>query len=89
MRTERFGECVDLGGDQMVRDDMTEAIEPEGRNLSEDYPFIGDTVGKNYVKCGQPVGRNYEEMTVEIVDIPYFPLPPGNETVNGRCANYL
>ena len=41
---------VDIGRDQVVRNDVSEEIEPEERDLAEDASLMGDARGQNVVE---------------------------------------
>ena len=63
----------------MMFNDVLKSIEPEGRQLSEDFPLFGDRVGKNDVKGRQTIGRHHKKMAVEIEHFPNLsPVDPGD-----------
>ena len=53
---------VDVRRDDMVRNDVFEAIEPERRHLRQYLSFVGDRCGQNDVECRQTVRSDDEEV---------------------------
>jgi hypothetical protein len=53
---ERGRELTDLGGDQVVGDDVFDQVKPEEGDLGEDFAFAGDSGGEDVVKGGDSVG---------------------------------
>ena len=58
------GILVDIGGDQVVGDDVGEVIEPEQGNLAEDASLVGDAGGQNVVEGGDAVGGDEKQLLV-------------------------
>ena len=58
---------VDGEGNDVVRYNVSEEVEPEPRHLCEDLPLIRDRGGKHYVKGGQSIGSDKQERISEIV----------------------
>ena len=55
---------VDIGGDEVVGDDVGEEIEPEQGNLAEDASFVRDAGGQDVVEGGDAVGGDEKQLLV-------------------------
>jgi hypothetical protein len=63
------GVFVDIGSQEMGRDEIAQHLEPEDRHLCEDEPFPGDAVGQDAIECGNPVGRYDKEAFAKVEDV--------------------
>ena len=64
---------VDIGGDQMVGDEVGEVIEPEQGNLAEHASLVGDAGGQNVVEGRDAVGGDKKQLLVaDGIDVPHF-----------------
>ena len=62
----------------MVRNDRSGALEPEGRDLREHLPLVGNSRREDVIKRGDPIGRNDQEPVAEIVQVSDLALSIGN-----------
>ena len=59
---ELRGECPDVGGDEVVGNDLPEVFEPEKRNLGEDAAFLRDPRAEDVIEGGYAVGGYKEQI---------------------------
>ena len=60
-------------GDEVVRDDGLEEVEPEERELGENLPFVGYSAAKDMVEGGDAVAGDEEELIAgESVDVAHL-----------------
>ena len=65
-------EVTDLGGDDMVRNDIGHPVEPEDRDLVEDLAFLGDAFVHDHVEGGKPIGGHEQQVLTQVVDVTDF-----------------
>ena len=64
MIADILGHLVEFGGDQMVRDDVLEPLEPKGRESSQDRTLILDRRRQHAVEGREAIGRDKQEHVV-------------------------
>ena len=79
---ERVRIAVHGGGEEMVRKDATQAVEPEQRGLRKDAALIGDRDRQDVVEGGQAIRGDNHEMVAGIVDV--ADLPTGVQFAIGQ-----
>ena len=57
---------------EVVGDDVARELEPEGGELGEDGPLVGDAVGQDDVEGGDAVGGHHEEVVAQVVGIAHL-----------------
>ena len=73
--------------DQVVRDDLGEAAEPEVRELREDLPLVRDAGREHAVEGGDAVGRDEEEAVAEVVDVAHLSAARRREPRQGSLEH--
>ena len=67
------GVLVDIGGDQVVRNDVGEVVEPEQGNLAQHASLMRDAGGQNVVESGNTVGGHKKQLLVaDAVDVAHL-----------------
>jgi hypothetical protein len=87
--SRRLGELVNVERKEMVRDQIPDPLEPESRQLGEDFPFVRNTRPQHVVECRDAIGRNDQQRRLagrqrDVVHIAHFPPSMQGETVE-RC----
>ena len=82
--------ALDVGGNQVIG--LTEQVEPEGGDLRQHPPLVGDSAGQDPVEGADPIGAHQQEPVAQVVNIPHFAASHGqvahrtlkhNRTVHG------
>ena len=64
---------VDVGGDQVVGNDVGEVVEPEQGNLAEHASLVRDAGGQDVVEGRDAVGGDEKQLLVaDVVDVTHF-----------------
>ena len=66
------GKSIDVDGDEVVRHEIADVIEPEGRELREDLALVGNAGSENVVERRNAIGGDDEQVFAEIVDVTYL-----------------
>jgi len=53
---------ADVGGDDVIGNELAEVIEPEERELGKDAPFVRDPGAEHVVKGGDSIGGDEEKV---------------------------
>jgi hypothetical protein len=61
----------------VIRHDAAQAIEPEARNLCEDFPFVGDARAEDVVERRDAIAGDDEQPIAEVVEVSDLALPVG------------
>jgi hypothetical protein len=60
------GEVLDVGGDEVVGDEVLEEVEPEEGELGEDAALIGNAGAEDMIEGGDAIRGDEEEVGVRI-----------------------
>ena len=75
MRPQDGGEVVDVDRDQMMRNEVGDVVEPEGRQLREHAALVGDAGAEHVVERGDAIGGDDQQVLAEIVDVAHLATP--------------
>ena len=67
-----LGERVHVHRDQVMRDEIAHAAEPEAGELREHAPLVRDARPQHVVEGGDPVGGDDEQLIADLVDVAHF-----------------
>ena len=73
-----------VGGDQVVR--LAEQLEPEGGDLRQHPPLVGNGRRQHPVEGADPVGADQQQAVAQIVDVAHL-AAPHRQTRQGRFSN--
>ncbi len=74
MPSGRF-DFLDVGGEQVVR--LVQTVEPEGADLGEHAPLVGNAGGQHPVEGADAVGADQQQFVAQVVDIAHFAAADG------------
>ena len=76
---------IDIGGDQMIRNQGPKPLQPEQGHLIQYSALVWDSGGKNIVESGDPVCGDDQQIVADPVNIPHLaaadPLQAGQISV--------
>jgi hypothetical protein len=84
---DRIQNVVDLGADEMVRDDVLQVVQPEQRHLRQHLALAGDGCREDHIEGRQPVGGNDQQLVPEIIDVTHLAAVRQPEPSDVRLEN--
>ena len=72
VRLQRCGVRGDVGGDDVVRADLFEVVEPEERDLREHLALVRDRIGQDAVERRQAVRRHKQQRLAQVEDLAHL-----------------
>ena len=75
---------LDVGRDQMVR--LAEQLEPEGGDLRQHPPLVGNAGRQHPVEGADPVGADQQQAVAQIVNVAHLPAAD-RQPGQGRFSN--
>ena len=80
MRCEHGGEARHVGGDEVMRHEVGDAIEPERGQLREHAALVGDAAAEHVVEGRDAIGGDDQEVRiVDGVDVTHLATPNERE----------
>jgi len=87
-RVPRSGRVLrGISGHHVVRHDRSGPVEPERRDLRQDFAFVGNAGTEHVVEGRDAIARDDEQAVAELVDVADFALTIGQPAGNRRLKN--
>ena len=84
MRLQRGREACDVGLDDVMRDQIAHALEPERRQLREYLAFVGDAGSEDVIERGNAIGGDHDQVVAGGIDVTDLASPNEGKAVQFR-----